>query len=273
MASASGSARWIGRTDVSAQPASVPRSWRGTWPSSRRREHQRVEPRLREVAARQPAALVVEEAQVEGRVVGDQHVLAGEVDERRERVLDVRALGDHRVVDPRELGHDRGIGRFGRASRTGRRRPQRGPARRRSRSPSRPGRRSSRGPPRRRWPTRAQPTTSRAAPAPPGPPEPRETARRPRRSRRPAGAGGARAAARPQGWAATWPTSSGPARRAISAQRRSGSESAPSAPGWARAAAGGAGWREAPSSDSNADLRRHPGAATSSEASGSDRSS
>ena len=71
-------------------------------------QDQGVEPRLGEVAAGQPAPLVVEEAQVEGRVVRDQHVVAGEVDERGERRLDVRLALDHAVVDPGELGHDAG---------------------------------------------------------------------------------------------------------------------------------------------------------------------
>ena len=67
-------------------------------------EHQCVEPGLGEVAARQAAALVVEEAEVEGRVVRHQHVLPGELDEARQGVLDVGAAGDHLVVDAGELG-------------------------------------------------------------------------------------------------------------------------------------------------------------------------
>jgi hypothetical protein len=74
------------------------------------REHERVEPGLGEVAARQPAALVIEKAQVEGRVVGHEHVLAGEVHEGGERVLDVGAGGDHLVVDAGELGDHGGDG-------------------------------------------------------------------------------------------------------------------------------------------------------------------
>ncbi len=71
------------------------------------RQHQRVEPRLGEVPARQPAPLVVEEPEVEGRVVRDEHVLAGERGEALERLGDVGTPLHHAVVDAGELGHDR----------------------------------------------------------------------------------------------------------------------------------------------------------------------
>jgi len=71
-------------------------------------QHQGVEPRLGEVPPRQPATLVVEEPEVEGGVVGHQHVLAGEGGEAVERLGDVGPPLDHPVVDPGELGDDGG---------------------------------------------------------------------------------------------------------------------------------------------------------------------
>ncbi len=51
----------------------------------------------REGAPHQHAELVVEEAEVEAGVVGDQHRVGRELDEARQHLFDRRLAGDHLV--------------------------------------------------------------------------------------------------------------------------------------------------------------------------------
>ena len=72
------------------------------------RQAQRVERRAREGAALQAAELVVEEAEIEVRVVGDEHGVGGEAHEARQHHVDRRRVGHGGVVDAGDAGDHRG---------------------------------------------------------------------------------------------------------------------------------------------------------------------
>ena len=70
-------------------------------------EPDRVDDRRRDPAAGQPLDLPIEEPHVEPRVVGDEHGVAGEVEEAPHRQLDRRRSAQRARVDPRQR-RDRG---------------------------------------------------------------------------------------------------------------------------------------------------------------------
>ena len=61
----------------------------------------------------EPGEVLVQEREVEASVVGHEHRVTGELEERRQHRLDRRFASDQEVVDPREVGDERGDRLFG----------------------------------------------------------------------------------------------------------------------------------------------------------------
>ena len=227
-------------------------------------EHQRVEPGLGEVAPPQAAALVVEEAQVERGVVGDEHVLAGEG--RRTRPAPPRSPGLAATMAssiPVRSVTTGGIGRPGltRVAEALLHVAAPGSGRRRSRSPS-----SARA--RRRWSPGRRRRRSACGQLGAGPVrrrEPHQVAPEPGQPRvalddlgdQPA-LQALGAAAQPQelGRDVARPRAAGPGARAARRGGRAGSRR-PRHRAGVRGVAGGVASRWTPAIDSNGGLRRH----------------
>ena len=72
------------------------------------RDDQRIEPRLREVAAGDTESLVVEKPEVERRIVRDHDVVADERHETLERLLDARLADQQGIRDTGDAGDRQG---------------------------------------------------------------------------------------------------------------------------------------------------------------------
>ena len=105
VASASGSARWHGAVDAPKKCASRLSEKRSLRPcSSRLREPDRVDDRRGEAPAREALELVLEEGDVEARVVRDEHGVARELEEAADGDLRARRAAQVLVPDPRQRG-------------------------------------------------------------------------------------------------------------------------------------------------------------------------
>ena len=114
MASASSSARWVGRWSRRKRLASVPRRQSGTSSRTSRRASAAVSTTVGAIVVRPSRSSAARRnAEVEADVVADEHGVADEVDERAEHGADVRSRADQRIGEPGEHadpGRDRATG-------------------------------------------------------------------------------------------------------------------------------------------------------------------